>query len=126
MTPVFKEVLEPTTPINLPNVLDRLIDIFADHHFIAKSAHEEMIAMSHSDEDIGEYFKNFEMDTTEYFVDVLKHYDIPPSNPYEKVHIAFNMIENFCHEIAYHQHKNLDYDFMKKEVVNIVSTMLLS
>ena len=42
----------------------------------------------------------------------------------EKVHIIIGLIDNFCHEIVYHAHKSLNYDEMKKEVINIVLYLL--
>lgn len=38
----------------------------------------------------------------------------------EKVHIFTNMIDNYCHEVVYHKHKDLDYDIMKEEILNII------
>lgn len=42
----------------------------------------------------------------------------------EKVHIFTNMIDNYCHEVVYHKHKDLDYDAMKEEIINIIVNIL--
>lgn len=42
----------------------------------------------------------------------------------EKVHIFTNMIDNYCHEVVYHKHKDLDYDTMKEEIINIIVNIL--
>ncbi|MBP3596161.1 MAG: hypothetical protein J6J60_02005 [Clostridia bacterium] len=38
----------------------------------------------------------------------------------EKIHIAIGIVENLCHEIVYHKHEKIDYEAMKKEVIEIV------
>ena len=42
----------------------------------------------------------------------------------EKVHIFTNMIDNYCHEVVYHKHKDLNYDAMKEEIINIIVNIL--
>ena len=34
----------------------------------------------------------------------------------ERVHIATSVGENFCHEVVYHKHSEIDYNVMKEEV----------
>ena len=38
----------------------------------------------------------------------------------ERVHIATSVGENFCHEVVYHKHEFLDYDVMKKNIIDII------
>ena len=42
----------------------------------------------------------------------------------EKVHIIIHIVEDLCHEIVYHKHKSVNYDIMKKEVINIIINIL--
>ena len=42
----------------------------------------------------------------------------------EKVHIAMHLIDDLCHEIVYHKHKDLGYDVMINLVIeNILNFM---
>ena len=46
------------------------------------------------------------------------------SNLDEKVHIAIHLIDDLCHEIVYHKHKDLNYDVMIDLVIeNILNLM---
>ena len=54
----------------------------------------------------------------------LREFEKIVKNLNEKVHIIIGLIDNFCHEIVYHAHKSLNYDEMKKEVINIVLYLL--
>ncbi len=109
---------------NLDKILDEMLNIFIKQHTLTKKAHEEMIALSHLDEDIAEIFHDKEIMTTKRIVEVLKSNQINTDNLFEKVHIIIGIVENYCHEIVYHKHKSINYDVMKKEVIKIISTIL--
>ncbi len=42
----------------------------------------------------------------------------------EKVHIVIGIVDNFCHEVVYHKHKEIDYTIMEKQVVSIIVNIL--
>lgn len=109
---------------NITNLLEIMIDKFIKTHTISKKAHEELVAMSHLDDDIAEIFKNSEFEMTEKIVELLKNNDINIENVREKVHIIIGIVENLCHEIVYHKHSKINYDIMKSEVINIITKML--
>lgn len=109
---------------NLEEILDKLITVFIKEHTLSKKAHEEMIAMSHLDNDISEIFNKREIETTEQIVTILNKNNIITENLYEKVHIIIGIVENLCHEIVYHRHKTINYDIMKKEVIKIIENIL--
>ena len=109
---------------NLEETLDEILDIFIKKHTLTKKAHEEMIALSHQDEDIAEIFHFKEITMTKQIVEVLKENGFECDNFLEKVHIIIGIVENYCHEIVYHKHSILNYEAMKKEVITIITTML--
>lgn len=109
---------------NITNLLEIMIDKFIKTHTISKKAHEELVAMSHLDDDIAEIFKNSEFEMTEKIVELLKNNGINIENVREKVHIIIGIVENLCHEIVYHKHSKINYDIMKSEVINIITKML--
>ncbi len=105
---------------NLEKILGELIDVFIKKHTLSKKAHEEMIALSHLDSDIAKIFHDIELLTTKRIVKVLNANNINDQYLLEKVHIVIGIVENFCHEVVYHQHKSLNYNAMKKEVISII------
>lgn len=111
---------------NLNDLLDKMFEIFIKKHTLSKKAHEEMIALSHLDDEIADIFHNQEMDTTNKIVDALNKNNIKSDNLSEKVHIIIGIVENYCHEVVYHKHKSIDYDIMKIEVIKMISTLLNS
>lgn len=109
---------------NLGTLLDKLLDSFINKHTLSKKAHEEMMALSHLDEDIAQIFHDKEMVTTKKIVEVLEKNKIDSNNLIEKVHIIIGIVENYCHEIVYHKHTSLNYNFMKQEVINVITNIL--
>jgi AcrR family transcriptional regulator len=109
---------------NLKSVMENMIDNFIKTHTITKKAHEELMAMSHLDEDVANIFNNSELEMTKEIVSLLENNNIHIVNAREKVHIAVGLIDNLCHEIVYHKHESFDYNQMKEEVINIIVNIL--
>jgi AcrR family transcriptional regulator len=109
---------------DLKSVMESMIDNFIKTHTISKKAHEELMAMSHLDEDVSNIFNNSELEMTEKIVSLLENNNMHITNAREKVHIAIGLIDNLCHEIVYHKHEKIDYTIMKEEVINIIINIL--
>lgn len=109
---------------NIEILLRNMINAYIKNHTISKKAHEELMAMSHLDDDIADIFKESEFKLTNKIVQILKYNNIEVENPIEKIHIIIGLVENLCHEIVYHKHNKINYDVMKTEVIKIVVKLL--
>ena len=109
---------------DIEQLLKHMIDAYIKNHTISKKAHEELMAMSHLDDDISNIFKDSEFELTNKIVKILKFNNIEIENPVEKIHIVIGIIENFCHEIVYHKHNKIDYEIMENEVINLIIKLL--
>ena len=126
---IFYPMLTVTSNIkidknNLDVVLRNMINTFIENHKLSQIAHEEIMAMTHSDKEIAEFFQENEMAMTKNISKILLDNGFDARNLDEKVHIAIHLIDDLCHEIVYHKHKNINYDIMKKEVINIAINIL--
>lgn len=116
------------TNINKENfsfILRDMINKFIKNHKISKTAHEEIIAMTHSDQEVAQIFHNSEMEMANKVTSILLENGFKSENLSEKVHVAIGMIDNLCHEIVYHKHKELDYEKMIDIVVKTITNMLI-
>nr|MBP3680494.1 TetR/AcrR family transcriptional regulator [Clostridia bacterium] len=113
------------TNSNIPCVLKDMVNKFIRDHKISQTAHEEIIAMIHSDKEVAEIYHNSEMEMTNKIVQLLLESGITVDNINEKVHVAIGMIDNLCHEIVYHKHKQLDYDKMIDIVISSICNMII-
>lgn len=108
----------------LEHYLREMIDSFIENHKLSTAAHEEIMAMIHSDSDIADLYHKHEIDITDIFTKLLLDNGFDSKNLKEKAHVALGLIDNLCHEIIYHKHDNMDYENMKKIVINTVINLL--
>lgn len=126
---IFYPMLNVTSNIkidknNLDSVLRNMINTFIENHKLSQIAHEEIMSMTHSDKEIAEFFQENEMAMTKNISKILLDNGFDAKNLDEKVHIAIHLIDDLCHEIVYHKHKDLDYDVMINLVIeNILNFM---
>lgn len=106
------------------HLLKDMIKSFIKNHTISKKAHEELMAMSHLDDDVANIFKESELETTHKIVEILKYNNIELENPIEKIHIIIGIIENLCHEIVYHKHNKINYETMQDEAIKTIINLL--
>lgn len=125
MFPMF-DVFENNTidKDNISVLLDGIIDKFINTHKMSYRAHEELMSMSHIDSEIKHIFYMNELELTDRIVSALKKNGFSISNINERVHIIIGLVDNFCHEVVYHNHDNMDYEFMKREIIDIIQYML--
>ena len=109
---------------NMKDMLSEMLEVFTTKHTLSKKAHEEMMALSHLDDDVAKIFHDKEIMTTEMIVSTLNSYGIKQYNLFEKVHIIIGIVENYCHEIVYHHHDKVNYNVMKDEVIKIIISIL--
>ncbi len=125
MFPMMELLEKENTKIdNLEKVLRKMINSFVENHTISKKAHEELMAMSHLDNEVANIFKETEFELTNKIAHLLENNKIKIKNPTEKIHIAVGIIENFCHEVVYHKHHKIDYEIMGDEVIKMVVNLL--
>lgn len=105
---------------NFRNVISDMIDSLLKVNTISKKAHKELIAMEHLDDDIANIFKENELKATNKMVSILINNGFNPNNLKEKVHLIYKLIDDYCHEVIYHKHSEIDYKVMKEEVLNII------
>lgn len=110
---------------NLDEIVRQVILHFVQNHKLSQSAHEEITAMAHSDKDVANLFLENEIEMTNVIAQLLKKNGFNSKDLIERVHIIIGLIDNICHEIVYHKHKNINYENMTEivveEIVHILS-----
>lgn len=106
---------------DLKKTVVEIIELTLDVHHSIIRIHEEVTAMSHMEPEIREYFKKFEENLIEKLVHLLQEHNFLIEHPHEKLHIIYDLVENYCHETIYHNHECVDADIMK----DIISDMIV-
>lgn len=109
---------------NLDEIIRKTISQFVKDHKLSQSAHEEITSMAHSDKDVANFFHENEIEMTNVIVELLQKNGFNYSDLIERVHIIIGLIDNICHEIVYHKHKNINYDNMTNIVVSEIVHIL--
>lgn len=109
---------------DLPIMMKDMINRYISNHKLSKIAHEEITSMTHSDKDVAYFFHQKEMDMTKKLSNMLMENNYNISSIEEKVHIVIGLVDNLCHEIVYHKHKELNYDVMTDIVINEIVNIL--
>ncbi len=109
---------------NLDEIIRKMINRFIQNHKLSQSAHEEIMAMAHSDREVAFYFHKREMEMTVRIYDLLVKNGFDGKNLMEKAHIAIGIIDNLCHEIVYHKHNELNYGLMTDICISSIIDIL--
>jgi len=108
---------------NFDNDLTNLIASQIKNHKLSKSAHQEITAMIHTDSNVAKYFYDKEFEVTEKIKNLLVKNGYEEKQLLEKVHIIIGLIDNLCHEIIYHKHKNINYDAMTNITIDMIKNL---
>ncbi len=109
---------------NIEQIINDLIDKFIETHKISYKAHEELMSQCHLDNEVKEVFKQRELELTKKIVKALEYNNYKIQNVTEKVHIIIGLVDNFCHEVVYHNHKDMNYNIMKNEIIKAIIFIL--
>lgn len=109
---------------SLKEIFRKMIESFVQNHKLSQSAHEEIMAMAHSDKEVAFYFHKREMEMTIKIYDLLVNNGFNKNNLMEKSHISIGLIDNLCHEIVYHKHRELNYEVMTNICIDTIIDIL--
>jgi len=116
--PILQDKISEFHKNDFDKLIREIIKNYVNNHKLSKLAHEEIMAMVHSDEGVAKYYYEREYEMTRHLKDVFISNGFKEDSLFEKVHIMLGIIDNLCHEIIYHKHDNLNYDVMIDLVVD--------
>lgn len=109
---------------NLDTILRNMINKFIKNHKVSHSAHKEIMAMVHSDDEVAEIYHNSEIEMTDKLTEIFAANGIKSNHLKEKVHVTVNLIDDLCHEVVYHKHDSMDYEVMIDIIVECIKNLL--
>ncbi len=124
--PIYHLIQNLKPPFDLASVVRQIIIKLTETHTMAKSVHEELQALAHTDEEIGALFCQIQSDFAINTVNIMEKLGIHTDNAYEKALLIFSLVEYLNHEMVYHQHEYLNYEVMTEVVIKTIVDMLTS
>lgn len=110
---------------NIENILRIMITRFIENHKLSQKAHEEIMAMTHSDKEVALFFQRYEIYMTDTISTIFIKNGFKKQDMSEKVHIAIHLIDDLCHEIVYHKHESINYDIMTDLVIKSIVSLIV-
>lgn len=123
--PMIKITEKDFSKNDIDTILKNMINKFVKNHKVSLSAHKEIMAMVHSDDEVAEIYHHSEIEMTDKLTEIFESNGFKAENMREKVHVAINLIDNLCHEVVYHKHSSMNYDVMIDIVVNSIKNLLV-
>ena len=118
--PTLNNIDDEFQKTNLTEFFRNMINEFIENHKLSLVAHEEIMAMVHSDKEIADFYHQYELNSTKNIVEFLQNKGINKKNLTEVVHISMGLVDNLCHEVVYHKHNNIDYNNMIELVLDTI------
>ena len=118
--PTLNNIDDEFQKTNLKEFFRNMINEFIENHKLSLVAHEEIMAMVHSDREIADFYHQYELNSTKNIVEFLQNKGINKKNLTEVVHISMGLVDNLCHEVVYHKHNNIDYNNMIELVLDTI------
>lgn len=111
---LFKKL---SSPVDFNMLAPAVLDLVIKTHKKNGKIHEALHALSSSDEAVGAKFLSLEDDITFKIAEIFSSLGFNIDRPLEKIHYAMDIIQSFSHEVVFDKHKYIDYDFMRKLVI---------
>ncbi len=124
LSPMIEILDKEFSSSDLDVVLKKIIKSLIKSHTISRSAHNEIMALALSDDQVGKIFQDSEIQLTNKIIDILIKNGLEFDNMREKVHIIINLADDLCHEVVYHKHESIDYDAMIDVAVECIKNLL--
>lgn len=121
LAPIYSEI---TPDIDIYKSLEKIIDSLVEGHRIFENFHKEIGALTMTDEAVAQIMLDTEIKTTKQLEVMLSQVGFDITNLSEKTHVIYNLVEALCHEITFHNHKELNYDKMRQIVIDAVIHIL--
>lgn len=106
--------------LQVGNFLEKLIDALCDMHEEMGMLHNDIYNLARFSPDGSNAFTIFEEQLTQELIEAITHSPIHPDHAVDKLHIAYTLVEGYCHEKVFQKHEYLDFDYLKSEIIRTI------
>ena len=112
------------TLVDFDSFLNSIFDFLIDYHKKFWIIHEELESLCHSDAEIAATIDGFWQKTYLAITEIYVQKSGKPEHAAEKVRIALDLIEDYCHACMHPVVETLDQEYLRKAVVALVKNLL--
>lgn len=110
--------------ISLEEVVSLVLKESVKTQRLSCNAHQELLSMCCLDEEIAQIFSQNELEATAKIDEQLRLKKINLSHSKEKIHLFIHIVDDYSHEMIYHQHPEYDYEVMYEETCKLLVQLL--
>lgn len=121
--PVFEMFDKITAPVDFDFIITHSIDIAVAVHENNAAIHEALHSLSSTDKTVRDKFMALENDMTVRFVAKLRSLGYDREDIFERVHLAMETVQSYAHEKVFDKHSYIDYDRMRKIVIDMLVSL---
>ncbi|HAH18096.1 MAG TPA: hypothetical protein DCL29_03695 [Eubacterium sp.] len=115
--------------INNPKIdkdayLNYVFDYFIKYHEENWTIHEELEVLYHMDEDVAKILDKLWIETNKTLFNILKNMGLSSNNLHERITLSLNLIEDFCHTYMCDAYSYLDWEYMRKQTIDMIKHLL--
>lgn len=86
--------------------------------------HNDLGNLLNQEGQISSYVNRMETEIVKRVGALLVSNDFQMDHMTEKIHIAYDLLEDYSHEVVFKQHQELDYEVMKGEIIRLISYLV--
>lgn len=121
--PVFEMFDNITAPVDFDFIITHSIDNAVKVHENNAAIHEALHSLSSTDKTVRDKFMALENDMTVRFVAKLRSLGYDREDIFERVHLAMETVQSYAHEKVFDKHSYIDYDRMRKIVIDMLVSL---
>lgn len=103
-----------------------LLKCVLQSHIQHAKLHEELFALCLTDKDVGALYLERESMITAHIKVYLQKAGASPEHIHEKAQLAYELVEQYCHNYLYHRHAYIDYDVLEDMTVKLILSVFHS
>ena len=112
-----------TAPVDFDFIITHSIDNAVKVHENNAAIHEALHSLSSTDKTVRDKFMALENDMTTRFVAKLRSLGYDREDIFERVHLAMETVQSYAHEKVFDKHSYIDYDRMRKIVIDMLVSL---
>ena len=105
-------------PLDFAEFIPKIVDMTITIHKENAQMHTALHALAATDSEVSAEFIRLEGDITYEISNKLAEFNPEIAHPVEKVHLAMDVVQSFAHEYVFDNHRYIDYDVMKRTVID--------
>ena len=122
--PLLEDITNGIKSKKTNEILSSVLRAFVSNYKVSEESHRELLALIYLDKEIEEFYHNREMQMTEEIYNLLIKYNFEDNCLKERIHLILSIIDDYCHEVIYHKHKEINYDSFEKIVIANINYLL--